>query len=106
MEMERHSGLERVYSGRPRHRLNNSCLGGTSEEHFRGGRQCSDFGGVTTKQLQALQALRIEVIIDVVGQVVAGVGLTDSQARRPLASDQAEIFREQTVVTGSLEDCR
>src|ERR1700686_4060622 len=82
-----------------------NCGLGADEDNFRRCRgQRPNFGGVTVKQLQALKASRIKLVVNIFGEVVAHVSFADSQAWRPHMAYVIETFGTKSVVAGLLED--
>src|ERR1700691_467132 len=69
-------------------------------------RQCSDLRRIAIEKLQTFEAERVQVVINIFGEVGAHLGLVESQAWRPLAGDLVEAGGLKSVVAGLLKDCR
>src|SRR5271155_6100842 len=76
------------------------------ETQLRRGGQSSDLGRIAIEKLQAFEAGRIELVIDVFGEVGVYVGLFETQAWSPFAGDVVETCGLEAVVAGLLEHCR
>src|SRR5437762_11400733 len=79
-----------------------SFIGGKVE--FRGLRKDAAFGSIAIKQLQAIQARGVQVIVDVGGEIRAHIVLANTELRRPRACDLIEITRLQTMVARFLKN--
>jgi len=55
--------------------------------------------GVDVEELQAFYARGIKLIVDVLRQICANVGLAQTQARRPFLHDPVKIQRFHSVVS-------
>src|ERR1700730_6990278 len=73
---------------------------------FRRLRKDSDFRSQAVIKLKSLQAWRVEIIMDVMGQVNAGDLDGKAEAWRPVLRDGFKIFRRQSVIPRLLEDLR
>src|SRR6202047_2526020 len=102
--MQQHSGWNGVYRSARKTMLSNCGLGASEDNFRRYRRQCSNFGGVTVKRLQALKASRIKLVVNIFGEVAAHVRFADSHAWGPLMGYVIEAFGTKSVVAGLLED--
>src|ERR1700687_3274567 len=69
-------------------------------------RQRTDFRAQAVVKLKPLQARRVEIIVDVLGQVDANGLDGKAEARGPLLRDGFQIFRRQAMIARLLEDLR
>ncbi len=60
-----------------------------------------DFGGVSAEAFDGVDAVGVEVVVDVVGEVVANGGGRDGDARGPLIDEFFDV--EEAVVAGRFE---
>src|SRR5581483_451032 len=81
----------------------NQAGGGREKAQFRRGRNERTFGGIAVKQLQALQAFVVEVVMDVASQVATDLRLCDAGARCPGARDPVNVLRFEPVIAGVAE---
>src|ERR1700691_3487517 len=85
--------------------LNNCGIRGQKTNLWRR-RQCPDLRRIAIEKLQTFEAERVQVVINIFGEVGAHLGLVESQAWRPLAGDLIEACGLKSVVAGLLKDCR
>src|SRR5580704_11914571 len=73
------------------------------ETHLGRGGQCANLGRIAIKELQALQAGGVEVVINVFGEVGAYGGFFETEAWSPFAGDLVEVGGFESVVAGLLK---
>ena len=80
-------------------------VGGLAQEvEARNVAGCAYFGSIAIEEFQAIHAVAIKKVEDVLVEVPAHVGLRNAQSRRPEFGDGFYVLWTNTFVAGTVED--
>ena len=93
------------------HLLAGGNFGDIEKPQFGHRRQHSTLAGITIEELQPVQACRIKIIVDILGQIGLYLALAQTETWHPFSSDQVQTGGLKAVLArllkyGSQVECR